>query len=86
MEYEYKPGQQLETVISWFINPVQFYIIPAVNEEFRQLMETIQNVYPKRERVDIGTLLTDDCVVARDSDNIIYRARVINGRPGGEYV
>lgn len=82
--YEHQLGQQLEVAVSWFINPAQFYVIPAVNDEFRMLMESIQTTYPKRERLDITTLSTDDCVVARDKDNVIYRARVIHGRPGGE--
>ncbi len=76
-------GQQMDVIISWFTNPSQFFIMPADNPEFRTLMETIQADYPQRKPVEITSLLPNDTVVARDKDQVIYRAKVLRTRPGG---
>lgn len=85
-ENDFQVGQQMNVVISWFLNPVHFYLIPAENADFRQLMETIQSDYPQRKNAELNSLSSGDFVVARCKDNVIYRAKVIQTRPGGRVV
>jgi len=82
-ELDLQVGQQMDVAISWFINPVQFYLIPADNADFRRLMETVQPDYPQRKNAELNSLSSGDFVVARDKDQVIYRAKVIRTRPGG---
>jgi hypothetical protein len=85
VEADYQPGQQFEVIITWFVNPTQFYVMPAENSDFRTMMDGVQTDYPRRERLDLTTLKANECVVARDKDDVIYRAKYLRGRPGGSY-
>lgn len=84
VENDFQVGQQMAVEISWFLNPVHFFLIPAGNADFRQLMETMQPDYPKRKSAELNSLSPGDFVVARAKDDVIYRAKIIQTRPGGK--
>ncbi|XP_065214372.1 maternal protein tudor-like [Planococcus citri] len=86
VDVEYQSGHQIDSVISWFVNPVNFYLIPSDDADFRNLMEQIQSEYPTRKTLNTNELSPNDYVVARDKDNVIYRATVLRTSPRGVVV
>lgn len=83
IEPDYQPEQEMDAVITWFVNPVRFYVMPADNMDFRSLMEQVQDEYPKKKPLDTNDVSPNDYVMARDKDKVIYRAQVLRTGPRG---
>lgn len=74
----YTPETRKNVIITWFINPNNFYCQILDNEnEFRTMMNEIQKIYVGREPVSHTLQVGSPVIAIFSDDGALYRAEVI---------
>ncbi|XP_043528680.1 tudor domain-containing 6-like isoform X6 [Frieseomelitta varia] len=74
----YTPETRKDVIITWFINPNNFYCQILDNEnEFRTMMNEIQKIYIDREPVSHTLQVGSPVIAIFSDDGALYRAEVI---------
>ncbi|XP_076634241.1 protein tudor isoform X2 [Colletes latitarsis] len=74
----FSPGTKKDAIITWFINPNNFYCQILDNEnEFKTMMNEIQKMYVGREPVSYALKIGSPVIAIFSEDSALYRAEVV---------
>ncbi|XP_043252574.1 tudor domain-containing 6-like isoform X2 [Colletes gigas] len=74
----FSSGTKKDAIITWFINPNNFYCQILDNEtEFKAMMNEIQRIYAGRESVSHALKIGSPVIAIFSEDSALYRAEVL---------